>query len=304
MVSETTRTVPALINAVGKASGGAGQYGDVIGVKQNTKLVLDVELGDLLTGRDGHEQAKVELTARRLGLRQANKACRTFLFLARDVLKPTLGSQYSEAWDVTGLVGSLTIPMSPDEVNPLMQSMRSYFTVNPAQEVAPLNISALHAGKLFTDLAAAQVAVELQRVAIDEAMKARDEKARKLRRRLRCLVEELTLLLDPLDSRWLAFGFPKPGADQMPDVPENLRVTLIGNTAAALKWDAAPRAEYYRVWKRVIGVDEELVAVGSPADVDFTAEDLPGHAEVEFAISAVNNGGETMTGAVQKVTTT
>jgi hypothetical protein len=87
-------------------------------------------------------------------------------------------------------------------------------------------------------------------------------------------------------------------------VPENLHVTLIGNTAAALKWDAAPRAEYYRVWKRVVGADEELVAVGSPADVDFTIEALPGNVEIEIAVSAVNNGGESAVGEVTRVRTT
>jgi hypothetical protein len=304
MTKELTRTVPALINATGKAIGGAGQFGDIIGVKQNTKVVLEIELGELLVGRDGHEQAKVELALRRQALRDAAKAARNYAMLTKELLKPHLGSQYSEAWDVTGLVGSLAIPSSPDELNPLMQSMKSFFTANPALEVAPINITAMQAGKIAGDIGMAQVAIGLQQTAVDEAMKVRDQKATKMRRRLRCLADELLILLDPLDSRWLSFGFPKPGASETPDVPENLRVTLIGNTAAALKWNAAPRAEYYRVWKRVVGVDEELVAVGSPADVDFTIEELPSNAEIEIAVSAVNNGGESPRGEPDRVRTT
>ncbi|MDB6024436.1 MAG: hypothetical protein JWM68_659, partial [Verrucomicrobiales bacterium] len=34
------------------------------------------------------------------------------------------------------------------------------------------------------------------------------------------------------------------------------------------------------------------VAVGSPADLDFTLENLPAASTVEIYISAVNNGGE------------
>ncbi len=60
----------------------------------------------------------------------------------------------------------------------------------------------------------------------------------------------------------------------------------------ALKWDAAARADYYRVFKKVLGVDEDFVAVGSPADLDFTIENLPANATVEIQISAVNTGGE------------
>jgi hypothetical protein len=53
-----------------------------------------------------------------------------------------------------------------------------------------------------------------------------------------------------------------------------------------------PRAEHYRVWKRVIGVEAEFVNVDSPTDANFTLENLPAHASVEIAVSAVNNGGE------------
>ncbi|MFN7140261.1 MAG: fibronectin type III domain-containing protein, partial [Limisphaerales bacterium] len=47
-----------------------------------------------------------------------------------------------------------------------------------------------------------------------------------------------------------------------------------------------------RVWKKVQGVDEEFVPVGSPADRDFTIENLPCDAVVEIAVTAVNRGGE------------
>jgi len=51
----------------------------------------------------------------------------------------------------------------------------------------------------------------------------------------------------------------------------------------------AARAEYYRVYKRIRGVDAEPVAVGSPTDPDFTLERLPRNAEIELSVSAVNS---------------
>ncbi|MDB6025731.1 MAG: hypothetical protein JWM68_1954, partial [Verrucomicrobiales bacterium] len=125
----------------------------------------------------------------------------------------------------------------------------------------------------------------------------------KLRKRIRDVINELNMRLDPLDERWLAFGLNKPGALDMPDVPENITAILIGPNAAAMKWDAAARATYYRVWKRVIGVDAEPVAVGSPADIDFTLENLPAASTIEIYVSAVNNGGESQLSEKITITT-
>ena len=101
----------------------------------------------------------------------------------------------------------------------------------------------------------------------------------------------------------MTFGFNMPGAQETPDVPEHVVVTLIGPTAAAIKWGNTPRAAYYHVWKKVHGVDTELVLVGSPADLGFTLENLPNNATVEVALSAVNNGGESVKSAVVTITT-
>ncbi|MDB6026989.1 MAG: hypothetical protein JWM68_3212, partial [Verrucomicrobiales bacterium] len=57
------------------------------------------------------------------------------------------------------------------------------------------------------------------------------------------------------------------------------------------------------VWKRVIGLDAEPVAVGSPADLDFTLENLPAASTVEISISAVNNGGESQLSEKITITT-
>jgi hypothetical protein len=106
-----------------------------------------------------------------------------------------------------------------------------------------------------------------------------------------------------LDLRWLTFGLKMPGADSIPEVPANILAVLTGPTALSIKWDAAARADYYRVWKKVVGVDEELVPVASPADLDLTMEALPNNATIEIAVSALNNGGESLRSAVVTVQT-
>jgi hypothetical protein len=46
------------------------------------------------------------------------------------------------------------------------------------------------------------------------------------------------------------------------------------------------------VYKRVIGVDDKFVLVDTRSDLDFTIENLPGNSQIEIAVSAINNGGE------------
>jgi fibronectin type 3 domain-containing protein len=78
---------------------------------------------------------------------------------------------------------------------------------------------------------------------------------------------------------------------------------LIGPNAVAVKWTGAARAEYYRVWKKVVGVDEEFIALNSPHDLDYTIEGLPANATVQIVVTAVNNGGESAKSEVVTVTT-
>lgn len=94
-----------------------------------------------------------------------------------------------------------------------------------------------------------------------------------------------------------------PGADEIPDVPGNISAVLVGPNAVSLKWPASARGAYYRLWKRVVGMDKERVAVGSPGDLDFTLEALPNNATIELAVSAVNNGGESGQSTVVTVQT-
>ena len=91
-------------------------------------------------------------------------------------------------------------------------------------------------------------AVAEQEGILSGLMSTRDANADKLSKRLSDLIQELHMRMDGLDGRWLAFGLNKPGAMETPDEVEHVIATLIGPTAAALKWDAARRAQFYHVF--------------------------------------------------------
>ncbi|MDB6028039.1 MAG: hypothetical protein JWM68_4262 [Verrucomicrobiales bacterium] len=244
-----------------------------------------------ITARDNYENGKPVLKGLRDAMNVARLEARTFLFLVREILKPILGTEYSELWNAIGLFGSLEMPQNVDELILLLEAVVAYLTVNPAVGAAR-NLTAADAQAVLDALKDARKAVIDQEDAMTNLLTIRDQKFAAVRKGLRGVFHELEDILDPLDPRWKAFGFNMPGADETPDVPTDIHAILIGPNAAAAKWGASARASHYRVWRRIIGVDAEPVTVGSPADLDFTLENLPAASTVEIYISAVNNGGE------------
>ena len=78
----------------------------------------------------------------------------------------------------------------------------------------------------------------------------------------------MALRLDPLNTRYLAFGLPMPGAKTTPDVPTNIIAMLVGPNAIAVKWDKAARAEHCRVWWKVKNAEGDPVTAGSQAELE------------------------------------
>ncbi|MBA4147542.1 MAG: fibronectin type III domain-containing protein [Verrucomicrobia bacterium] len=291
MKNTIKRTIGFLANLGNKAIAGMTLYVPQLTLPNSVTANLPGRLDAMTLADTDHKETIVQLKARQLALNGARQSGVAFTRIIREQLKPRLGQRYSQAWDATGLTGSLRVPEFESELLRVLYSMAAYLTTYPIAD-AGANATAAHASALHDALAAASAAVIQQKDAVDQAMKYRDEKAKAMEFALRILLSELHKTLTPLDSRWFAFGFKKPGARATPDVPLNLLAVLIGTNAISMKWDGAPRAEYYRVWKKVIGVDADYVSVGSPADLDFTIEGLPGNSQVEVVVSAVNNGGQ------------
>ncbi|MDB6028565.1 MAG: hypothetical protein JWM68_4788, partial [Verrucomicrobiales bacterium] len=285
-------SIAGLINQGGVLVGAATSIGAILGLHHNDKDKLNADLTDLIMAVGGHEQAKAELYDRRTGLKvTATNTC-NHLRKGRDILKPVFGYSYSNVWTLLGYNDSLGVTDRPEDQQVLLQALRTYYMNHPTFEVPLLNLTAAYTETVIQTLTTAQTAVAAQEGAVEATRNVRDEKANQLRTRFSMLNDELSQLMGPLDPRWLTFGLNMPGADETPDKVEGVQVTIIGPTAAAVKWGASARAQYYRIYKRVIGVDADYVAVGSPADLDFTIENLPAGSMVDVIVTAVNNGGE------------
>ena len=302
MKNEIGKTIPALLTQAEDCADGAAQYGAALGLFHNTEAAVREDINDLLGERNGHVSSRVVMADMRRTLETRIKEARAFLTMARDILKPQLGRSYSEAWDPTGFTGSLAVPFNAGKLQSMLQLMHQFLASNETMQKAELNITAARAGVLFNELSEARSAIHAQRTQVRNMINSRDEKAENLRKRIRGLIKELGQMLTPLDPRWLAFGLNMPGAQETPEAPLNVTAVLIGPNAVAVKWSAAARAEYYRVWMR-LGDAEDWESAGSPADLDFTIEGLPSSTPVQIAVSAVNNGGESGLSEVATVTT-
>jgi hypothetical protein len=282
---------------------GEESIGAEVGVAQNTNGKVLGDINDLIGKRAGYEIAKNKLSEYRQAIRSVFEDGKIYIGLTRDVFKPRWGNEFTGQWKMLGFEDSLALPSTPAQMQLVVKTIQKYLTDNPTTEVAALNITGAHAQMLLDQLSAARGAVYNQEMVVGLAKEARDASADKLRRRYRGFIDELSQLMGPLDQRWKVFGLNLPGATAIAEIVEGLKATLIGPTAVALKWDASARAEYYRVFKKVIGVDAEFVAVGSPADLDMTLEGLPSNATVEIYVVAVNNGGECQPSAKVTITT-
>ncbi len=292
--------MPVALIIANAAVDGCLENEELLGITRNTAERIEAERLALIASRTANEEGKAALATARMLRDELVDTARPFLRITRDILRLHFGAAYSQRWTAAGFHGSLQIPNPPEKVILLLEAMGEFFAENSSLEVAGLQITAVQVKARHAALLSAQHAVKNSDSRVKTLQAAKDEKFRVLRSRLRNLVKELSLILEPLDPRWKLFGLSVPGAKRTPGAPTNVAGTAISDTAFAVKWDPTPRAEYYRVRVRIAGVDEAPKWVGSPSDPDFVLEEMPADKDVEVTVYAVNRTGESVAAMVTR----
>jgi hypothetical protein len=303
MKNTISNSVPILISQAQGALPGVIANEATLNLVLINKDSFALNISDLGDARDGHFRAKKDLDVKRTAFELAlDEACR-FGMVAKGVVNVFLGTEHSPAHALAGFESDLRVRRNLVGITRVLQGLKTHFTDNPTHENAALNVTAARATTLLTNLNNARADVNQQKSKVRELMNTRDVLVHSLRRDLRVLLGELRVKLDPLAPKWEEFGFKRPGAMEIPEVPENVIVVSLVADGVSVKWDAAERAQNYRVWKKVIGVDEDFVAVGTVSDLDHIIAGLPSGATVQIAVSATNTGGESARSAVVTVVT-
>ncbi len=294
-----------LITLTEDAADGAHQLETAIGLQQNKEAGLRADLADLTAKKNAFDTAVSARTPLVTAHTVARSNARAFLTLARDIFKTFLGNKPSAAWEAAGWGSdSIAVPSTSDRLLPMLKSVELYLTANPARENAALNLTQVRALALHTALSDARSALNNQEDIVKQRKTERDASEEKLRKRLRGLIDELTQLLDSMDSRWLSFGLKRPGAPDSPDAVTNTRATPLGGGKVRVQCDPAPRADYYQVWIQVVGVDADFRLADSPAEPDKILEGLPVAATVKVKMRAINETGPGAFGESVEVTIT
>ena len=303
MKNHVSKTVTGLIYQAERALPGVQANLISLGYSAAQVELFSNRIIDLIEARDAHGVAKSVLTANRAAHTTLVKTVRSSMMIARDVLKPFLGREHTVAWLEAGFADNLQVGRTGESLLRNVQGINAYLTAHPEHQNAALNITATQFASLAAELMSRIAAVDTSNAIVISLAKDRDAKAKLVRQELSLLLAKLRVSFDPFHAMWETVGFNRPGFKSVPDAPENVTSVLVSPTSAKLKCDAAPRAERYRIWKKVVGVDSEFVLVETRSESDFVVEDLPPNATVELAMSAVNGGGESARSEVVSVRT-
>jgi hypothetical protein len=303
MKNKIAQSINGVIAQSAEAEKGAQTHGATIGLVRMTAAVMLVIRTAAILALSLYDAAKKTLADKRVLLDAKVLEVRLLVALARDLLKPARGTPFNQNWEGTGFRESLEVPYNPGNLLVIVRGLEGFYTANPGLESAPHGVTAAAMKLMGDELEEAIGAVNNQEAAVGARKADRDTKLKAVGKSVRDLIKELSTILDPLDPLWKAFGLNLPGAQHIPAVPLNVIATLMGPNVV-VQWGASERAEYYRVFKRVIGVDAELVPVGTQNGLDLVLAGLPANAQVQLAVSAVNNGGESPVSSVVTVQTT
>ncbi|MFM2296030.1 MAG: hypothetical protein RLZZ350_2443 [Verrucomicrobiota bacterium] len=291
-----------LISLATQAVSGCNGHEAEIGLHQNTETNVQIDLDATRAAVLVYDEATATKVAATAARNAADTAARACLAAVRAVLVLRYGAEWSDAWLPTGFPdGSNAIPDTVDARAELLFELHGYFTAHPAHENAPLGVTAALA-QTNGDALSGGINMLAENIVIAGQKKVlRDAAVLALRKRLRGLINELEQLLDENDPRWIAFGLTPPGTPATPEIPVAPTLTAGTHGIVIASWPVATRADYYRVFKQVVGVDAAFVYVDHPSDTGLLLHGLPTGATVKVCLSAANSHGESQRSEVAQL---
>ncbi|MBK8093219.1 MAG: fibronectin type III domain-containing protein [Verrucomicrobiaceae bacterium] len=284
---------------------GLHQHETPVGVKQNTEAVIRAALAAARAAETTYGECKVVKKTANAAATSADTSGKILLTNARKRLSKFFGEAASTEWESAGWQpGTTGIPRSQDERFDLIASLKAYFTAHPAHESADMEVTAALADAAHTAISNARATLGQKITESGQAKVARDNAERNLRLRMTGLVTELETLLSAEDALWHAFGLNRPADAETPEAPSFTTVLPGPNHSLLVDWDDSLRADRWRVWIKIIGVDADFRAVLTVTESDATIPGLTAGATVQARVTSVNDAGESAPGPVAEAIVT
>src|SRR5690606_17804636 len=110
------KNIGSLMERGTKAIAGVGVHVTDLTLPNTVEADLPGKLATLNTADTDHKETVVQLKERWVELKTARVAAQKFIRVIRELLKERLGKRYSQAWDATGLVGNLRLPIKDNDL--------------------------------------------------------------------------------------------------------------------------------------------------------------------------------------------
>ena len=292
MSNELPSTQTRLWARATDAADGLADHGGTLQVKQNTEAAVRADLQAAKDTEKAYQQA-IQTESDALGERNAvNSNAKGFLALAKRQLADEAGHLPPKLWPD----GTTEIPYDVDARLKILEAVADYLKDHPAAANADKNFTETRARQLLADLPARRKTLHDAVRRRVTAKDLRDKADAALRTRLSGLTGELGQLLpdDSTDYYW--FGLVPPAGAERPAAMDAPVLHQVGPQAVAVGWPHASRAEKYRPFVQVIGVDPDFRALDLQRGEDLLLEGLPPTATVRVALTAHNAAGESPRG--------
>jgi hypothetical protein len=265
-----------------------------LGIKQNTEEVIRSALAAALNANTAFKVLTATNASLNAALKDAVANATSFVQAAKFVLMKSLGKRWSAAWFLTGFPeGSLLVPKDEAGQQALLELLQKYLEANPDKQVEGLSVTASQTGAILEALKNAKAAVGASNSSLMTAKELRKQKEQELRWRFSGLVGELGLLLEDEDPTWYAFGLSRPSDPKTPAAPNDVSLTAGLPGTIFVSWEAAPRADRYKIYKKEEG-DAEFRPAATTVDPELLITGLKGGSPIEIQVSAINVAGESL----------
>ena len=224
---------------------------------------------------------------------------KTWLEGYKKMLQGVHGKKAGSGWEAAGFpAGSTAIPRNHEARDALLNAASAYLSLHPDYETSQpqkngpaLAITSAQAAALHEDMGAAQTLIDQREQAQAAAKLVRDADVEALYQEVSATIDELRDLLAPDDTRWELFGLNIPANPSPPEGVASLTLLPAGTGRLLAQWPYAVRAEYYRLFLKRLGMDDEPVNIADPRDLEHTLKNLEPGTTVEVHIVPMNEAG-------------
>ena len=297
----TPTSNPVLISMADKLARGLETLESDIGIKQNTAAKVMADKEAALAASMNRGQAGKELADARKTYRQVDLKGERVIFNCRARLTQMFGARHNVWWEAAGFPNQST---AVPEVAALRMSLLSYLAVyfeqNPDKASTDMGATAEICKDAHEAISDARSAVNHAKVVQRTAVTAMRAAYRKLRKRVRGAIEELTIVLDKQDPRWLTLGLKIPARTSIPQPVESVTVEKLASGDWLLRWPPAPHARRYRVQIRREGIDIDFINLKTVLDVEHLYRKPKPEVPFEVRVIAANRAGEASASPVVK----